>query len=130
MKYFKYFIQYLLIPLLILLVAGFQICQKRKGLSSWKGGGFGMYADYYPLTFEIRVNNEVIILDKYENYEQYALGRKIMFYPKECDVEDFISTLKIQKDTIKLEIWQPCLESKTLKFKKSNRYEKIFFKAK
>ena len=37
------------VPLLLLLVASFQIhAVHRRGLSSWRGGGFGMYGSFSP----------------------------------------------------------------------------------
>lgn len=35
------------VSILVVLVAGVQLAHRNAGLNSWKGGGFGMYADYH-----------------------------------------------------------------------------------
>ncbi len=113
MKRIPFFVQYLLIPLILIVVVFYQMSQLKNGLSPWKGGGFGMYADYYPLTFEMYVNNEKVLLDKKKNYEQYRYGRKLLFYPSEKNVLNTIQHIPTKKDTLYFEIRSPHFDGKS-----------------
>uniref|UniRef100_UPI004049EBE3 hypothetical protein n=1 Tax=Flavobacterium sp. TaxID=239 RepID=UPI004049EBE3 len=128
MRLLRKFIQYLLVPLLLTFVVFFQISKFDKGLSSWKGGGFGMYADYYPMSFDIRVNGEKILLDKKENLPLYNHGRKTLINPSEENIEICIELIKPTADTIHFEIWSPYFEGSTQQYSRKKRYEKTIIR--
>ena len=128
MRLLRKFIQYLLVPLLLTFVVFFQILKFDEGLSSWKGGGFGMYADYYPMTFDIRVNGESIKLDKKENLFLYNHGRKTLINPSDENIETCIELIKPKSDTIHFEIWSPTFDGSTQQYSRKKRYEKTIIR--
>lgn len=112
MKQFKFFIQFILIPVMMTSVVMYQMSQIKQGLSRWKGGGFGMYADYYPLDYEMFVNGEKILLDKHKNYEQYKFGRMLVFYPTARNVLKTVQHVPAMEDTLFFELKSPDFNGK------------------
>jgi len=127
MKPVRFFFQYLFIPMLLVIVACFQISQLKDGLSTWKGGGFGMYADYYPFQFDLLLDGEKIILDKKQDVVAYQLGRITMIYPTDENVKKLIQHLKPKSDSVRIQIYKPLFSGSHQKLSYQINYDKTFY---
>lgn len=127
MKSLRFFFQYFFIPCLLIAVACFQISRLKNGLSTWKGGGFGMYADYYPLQFDLHLNEKLIILDKKKDLVAYQLGRMTMIYPTDENAKKLIFHLKPKSDTVRLQIYSPSFSGAHHELSQKITYDKTFF---
>lgn len=126
MKLVRYFLQYLFIPSLLVVVACYQISQLKNGLSTWKGGGFGMYADYYPLQFDLHLNQKQISFDKKKDFVGYQLGRRTMIYPTDENAKKLIKYLKPEADSVQLQIYKPSFSGSNQKLSYQKNYDKTF----
>lgn len=113
--------------MLLVGVACFQMSQLKNGLSRWKGGGFGMYADYYPFQFELHLNQEKIKLDKKLDRVGYQLGRITMLYPTDENVKKLIQHLKPDKDSVRFQIYKPLFSGSHHKLYYKINYDKTFY---
>ena len=126
MKTIHFFLKYVFIPILLLGVATFQMMKIDDGLSRWKGGGFGMYADYFPPTFDLYMNQQRIVFNKKEDLKKYKIGHKALYCPSDKHIKSLIEYLDVKKDSVHVEIWSLQFDGATQQLKKQKRYDKLF----
>ena len=81
--------------ILVLVVAGIHMWYRTRGMNSWKGGGFGMYADYHP------VHGKLFI--KARNPLKYPEGRATDLYAKDLMFNAKVYVAPYYIDKLKLE---------------------------
>ena len=98
--------------LLAALVAGYQLYLRQQGINSWKGGGFGMYADYHPVYTKllIRSKSGKQPAGPFELSDLAVdLMAKVQIYPH----DDYLEALKAEYgrisgiDDLSIQVWGP-----------------------
>jgi hypothetical protein len=108
----KYLIYYS-VPILMVAIALFQIIQIPKGLTRWKGGGFGMYSEMHPNYRNVVINDSLYKIDSLKiNSKKHVAVKKYAFFPKEKYLQSLAQTLDLKSDTIRIEVWQLDFDAK------------------
>ena len=108
----KYLIYYS-VPILMVAIALFQIIQIPKGLTRWKGGGFGMYSEMHPNYRNVVINDSLYKIDSLKiNSKKHVAFKKYAFFPKEKYLQSLAQTLDLKSDTIRIEVWQLDFDAK------------------
>jgi hypothetical protein len=123
------FIQFGLIPIIMLVVVINHFYHVNQGLSPWKGGAFGMYSTYYPEQSQIYINgiNYVDSIRK-DNMRNRSL-RNYLFYPKKPNLDALIKSIAHPNDTLHIEIWQPQLNAKNSFYSRKLIHEQIYIQS-
>jgi len=117
------------IPLLMLGIVIFQLNQIPKGLTRWKGGGFGMYSEIHPVFRQVVINDSLIKIDTLsKNIKKRAAVKRYAFYPKKEYRLNMIKQLQWPTDTMKIEVWQLFFESKTQHLTKKIIHQDVYIK--
>lgn len=124
----KKFILYYSVPLLMLVIAIVQISHIPKGLTRWKGGGFGMYSEMHPDLRQVVVNDSLISAKGTSNPKLLAAERKYANYPKSTYLKNFVKVLDFSSDTLKIEVWQVFFDSKTQLLNKQIIHQDVYIK--
>lgn len=103
---------------LALMVAMGQLYMRQKGLSSWKGGGFGMYAELHPVYTKlfIRTEGEQQRSGRADlTSEAYMLMEKAMIFPSNGMLEQLTEEVEQQTgvDELVVEVWEPVFDVET-----------------
>lgn len=113
-------VKYYGIPVLMILVASFQLMNVNDGLTRWKGGGFGMYSEQY------HSSRQLVIEHTFINPDSLKRGgnlRKAYFsylhYPRSKFANILAKELDFKKDTLQFEIWQTNFDSNNLTISKT-----------
>ena len=94
-------------------IALFQIIQIPKGLTRWKGGGFGMYSEMHPNYRNVVINDSLYKIDSLKiNSKKHVAVKKYAFFPKEKYFQSLAQTLDLKSDTIRIEVWQLDFDAK------------------
>ena len=108
----KYLIYYS-VPILMVVIALFQIIQIPKGLTRWKGGGFGMYSEMHPNYRKVVINDSLYEKDTLKiNSKKHVAIKKYAFFPKEKYLKNLSQTLDLKSDTLIIEVWQLDFDAK------------------
>jgi hypothetical protein len=94
-------------------IALFQIIQIPKGLTRWKGGGFGMYSEMHPNYRNVVINDSLYKIDSLKiNSKKHVAVKKYAFFPKKKYLQSLAQTLDLKSDTIRIEVWQLDFDAK------------------
>lgn len=109
--------------ILALLISLNQLRLRKEGLNSWKGGGFGMYAEIHPIFRKvfIKANNSSEQIDQKKvlsNKSKDIMHDKILIYPKDDYLQkiksDYIENTKLNH--VQVEVWVPVFDPNELTF--------------
>ncbi len=102
---------------LALMVALHQLYLRNDGLSSWKGGGFGMYADYHPVYTKllVRAKGEAPVQGpEGPHLGTLELMATAQLYPSNVNLAAVkASYIKVYGTDVLLEVWQPIFDAET-----------------
>ena len=125
--WFKFLSRYGVLAV-VLLVAGVQLYYRTQGLNSWKGGGFGMYADYHPVHGKLFVKARDPL--KYpEGRDSDLLAKDLMFKAKVYNAPYYVEQLKLEylllygENAYQVQIWRPVFDPDACTFKMELRLE-------
>ena len=97
----------------MVVIALFQIIQIPKGLTRWKGGGFGMYSEMHPNYRKVVINDSLYEKDTLKiNSKKHVAIKKYAFFPKEKYLKNLSQTLDLKSDTLIIEVWQLDFDAK------------------
>lgn len=120
---------YYSIPILMIVIAIFQLFQVPNGLTRWKGGGFGMYSEMHPDYRKVVINDSLITFDTLKNNRIKRIAiKKYAFYPNEKYLKNMIEVIDFNSDTLKVEVWQLDFNSKTRQLKNIKIKEDVVIK--
>ena len=124
------FIQFGLIPLIMLVVVIIHFYHVKQGLSPWKGGGFGMYSTYYPEQSQIYINGVNYADSIRQNNDLNRKLRNYLFYPKKSNLDALVVSIAHRKDTLHIQVWQPQLNAKSSTYSRVLKQEHIYIQSK
>jgi len=102
------------IPVFMFGIAIHQLLQIQKGLTRWKGGGYGMYSEIHPYYRQVVINDSLIKIDTDpDNKRKNVAVRKFAYFPKEKYKQNMIKELNWPNDTLNIQIYQLFFDSKT-----------------
>lgn len=117
------------IPTLMLGIVISQLFQIPKGLTRWKGGGYGMYSEIHPDFRQVVINDSLIVLDSLApNKKMRAALKKYAFYPKDKYKQNLIKHSNWPTDNMKIEVWQLFFDSKTQLLNKKIIHQDVYIK--
>lgn len=121
---------YYVMPFLVICVIGGHFYHRQKGLSPWKGGGFGMYSDVYPGREKVFFNDFCITDTVRKNRSLRLVYHKFIFYPNQKTFDALHKYFPTEKDTVLVRMQSILIEPEHLKFYKKTSYEKTFIASK
>lgn len=105
---------YYAIPLLMLGIVINQLLQIPKGLTRWKGGGYGMYTDIHPDFRQVVINDSFIEIDTLsQNRKLFAAVKKYANFPQDKYKNEMVKQLNWKNDTLNIAIWQLFFDAET-----------------
>lgn len=116
----RFFSRYAVVMLAVM-VALYQLSLRNEGLSSWKGGGFGMYAEIHPIFNKVFIKSsqvdEPIDQQKVLSDESKDLMHdKILIFPKAAYLSkiktDYLLNTSLKK--VRVEVWGPVFDADSL----------------
>lgn len=120
---FHQLIKYALLPCCMVAVIVVHFYNTKHGLSSWKGGAFGMYSTYHPEESQFYIN-DIDYLDSIRtNKQQMFYLRSYLYYSDKNNLETLIKSLNHPSDTLHIQVWQPHLDCKTSTYSRTLKYE-------
>lgn len=116
------------VPIIVFILASVQFVQTRKGLTRWKGGGFGMYTE---LNFPHRevwivLPDTSMNLDKVPDFKKkhQELIRKVQRYPNPRTIAPLSAALaKSYTDSFNIQVWLPYVDAANQKWCKRLIYD-------
>ncbi len=120
---FHGFIKFGLLPICMLIVVIVHFYHTKQGLSSWKGGAFGMYTTYYPEESQLYINGVDYSLKVKKNNKQFINLRNYLYYSNTDNLDVFIKSLNHPIDTLHIQVWQPKFDSKTATYSRTLKHE-------
>lgn len=108
------------IPLLAVLVALHQLTHRSWGLTSWKGGGFGMYAEFHPVYNKLLIFSDLPITNSPSQtmLPLNELLSEARLYPNKRIADRIKAECKnlYGENTYRLEVWKPVFEPDSCRF--------------
>lgn len=126
----KYKWYYYVIPFLVISVISLHFYHRQKGLSPWKGGGFGMYSDFYPGREKVFFNDFCVTDSVKKNRSLRIVYHKFIFYPNQKTFNALHKFFPTKTDTVLVRMQSILIEPEPLKLYKTTSYEKTFIAAK
>ncbi len=105
-----------LLPLIVIIVFFSQLYMQSKGLSRWRGGGFGMYTEVHFDYRQIWVDDSLVKLDKsLKAKKDNLLLRSFKAFPSTYMLAKVRERFDIRDDQ-NVEIWVPMIEPENFTF--------------
>jgi hypothetical protein len=125
---FHFFIKFGILPACIIAVVLIHFYNIQKGLSPWKGGGFGMYNTYHPIESQLYVDGVYINNSTITDQQQKTFLRNYLYYPNKNNLAVLIASLGQINDTLHIQIWKPQFDAKTSTYSRILKYECNYIK--
>ncbi|WP_026976722.1 hypothetical protein [Flavobacterium tegetincola] len=122
-------IKYGTTPILALVIVASHFYFFNQGLSSWKGGGFGMYTTYNPSQAQVYING-VEYKEKPEHIKEgnYVLNN-FLFFPNQDNLLTLVQNCENPTDSLTIQIWYPHVNAKNSTFSRQLVHEFKYVKS-
>lgn len=121
---------YLIVPTIVIGVIFNHFYQRNKGLSPWKGGGFGMYSDVYPGRERVFFNDINVSDSVHKNRNLRVVYHKFIFYPNQQTFDKLYQHFPSSSDSVHVVMKRILVHNESLKLYKSTSYERTFIPTK
>lgn len=132
MKPIHKFLAFYSLPLLVVLVACFQLFKtETSNLSRWKGAGFGMYTNINEVHNIILVNDTVFTYELFkpmDNIQKHRVKSNLLYNPNNKTAKKFIRSLKNEHEVKSLQIYRPVVDVSNNQLSYTLAYEQLFDK--